>query len=121
MSVISVGILIDQVVDRERNDLGIGIAAGISRLDGDVMALIGLEVDGCAGRDPDLVTDDLEEARGIIGDRIGVAVAGIGVDRAQRGNRCSGSSVLVNEPPVSVISVGFSSIRSLTVSVMTSE
>ena len=33
-----------------------------------------------AGRNPDLVTDDLEEAGGIIGDRIGVTVACIGVD-----------------------------------------
>ena len=85
------------------------------------MALIGLEVDGCPGRDTHLVTDDLEEAGGIIGDRIGVAVAGIRIDRAQRGNGCSAAAFSSTEPPVSVISVGFSSIRSLTVSVMTSE
>ena len=89
-------ILVDQVVDREGDDFRIGVATSIGRLDRDVMALIGLEVDGCAGRDTDLVTDNLEEARGIIGDRIGVAVAGIGIDRAQSGNSCSGSGVLVD-------------------------
>ena len=47
------------------------------------MALIGLEVDGGARRNPHLVTNDLEEAGGIIGDGIGVAVAGVRIDRAQ--------------------------------------
>ena len=47
-------------------------------------------------RDAHLVADDLEEARGVVGDGISVAVAGIGIDRAQRGNRRAGRSVLVN-------------------------
>ena len=60
------------------------------------MGLIGLEVDGGACRDANLVTDNLEEARGIIGDGVGVAVARIRIDRAQSGNGCSSGSVLVN-------------------------
>ena len=43
-------------------------------------ALVGLEVDRGAGRNTNLVADDLEEAGWVIGDRISVAVASVGID-----------------------------------------
>ena len=60
------------------------------------MGLIGLEVDGRTGRDPDLVADDLEEAGGVVGDRIGVAVARIGIDGRKRGNGRAGRRILIH-------------------------
>ena len=90
------GVLVDQIIDREGDDFRIGVAAGIGGLDRDVVGLIGLEVDGCARRNTHLIADNLEEPGWVVGDRISVAVAGVRIDRAQCGNGCSGSSVLVN-------------------------
>ena len=91
-------VLVDQVVDRNRDDFTVGVTGRIRRLDRDVVALVGLEVDGCARSDTDLVADDLEEAGGVVGDGVGVGVSGIGVDGGQRGNRGAGCGVLVNRP-----------------------
>ena len=76
----SVGIFVEEVVDGERNDLRIGVATGIGHFDGDVVGLIGLEVDVRAGGDANFIADDLEEARRVVGDGVGVAVACIRVD-----------------------------------------
>ena len=84
------------------------------------MALIGLEVDGGARRNPDLIADDLEEPGRVIGDCIGVAVAGIRIDVLSVATVVPAEAFSSTDPPVSVISVG-SSIRSLTVRVITSE
>ena len=45
---------------------------------------------------PDFIADDFEEARRIIGDRIGVAVAGIRIDRRECRDRCSSRCVFIN-------------------------
>ena len=86
------------------------------------MARVRLEIDIGAGRQADLVADDLEEPGRIIGDGIGMAVARIRVDRVQDGRTVPTAAFSSTEPPpVSVISDGPSSNRSLTVSVITSE
>ena len=115
-------VFVDQVVDRDRDNFRVGVARGIGRLDRDVVGLIGFEVDVRTRRDANLVADDFEEARGIVGDRVSVAVACIGIYGVESvATVVPAAAFSSTVPPVSVISVGFSSIRSLTVIVTTSE
>ena len=81
--------LVDQVVDRDRDDFGVRIARSIGRLDREVMGLVGLVVDIRACRDPDLVADDLEEAGRVVRNGVGMRVTRIRIDRAQDGRNGS--------------------------------
>nr|MBC6968251.1 hypothetical protein [Roseobacter litoralis] len=82
------------VAHREGEGFGIGRAACVSDLDGHVVAGRGLKIDVRARCNPDLVADNLEKTRRIVGDRIGESVTGVRVGGAQRGDDRADGAIL---------------------------
>ena len=85
------------VVDVERNDFAVGLAAGVANFDSHIMGRGRLVIDIGTGFDPDLiVVDDLEKAGRIGNNGISRSVTDVWIGCRQGGNKRSLESVFAN-------------------------